>query len=69
MTRRGCTVQSCRIAIPPGVPGWEIALSLVLTSLFTLGSVWVSAKIFRLGILSQGQTPSIPKLIAWVFSK
>ncbi len=62
-------IMFLRIAIPPGVPGWEIALSLVLTTLFTLGSVWVSAKIFRLGILSQGQTPSIPKLIAWVFSK
>ena len=62
-------IMFLRIAIPPSVPGWEIALSLVLTTLFTLGSVWVSAKIFRLGILSQGQTPSIPKLIAWVFSK
>jgi hypothetical protein len=41
----------------------------VLTTLFMLGCVWASAKIFRLGILSQGQTPSIPKLVAWVFSK
>jgi len=31
--------------------------------------VWASAKIFRIGILSQGQAPSIPKMIRWVFSK
>ncbi len=58
-----------RIAIPPGPAWWEVALGLVLTTLFMLGCVWASAKIFRLGILSQGQTPSIPRLIAWVFSK
>jgi len=62
-------IMFLRIAIPPGVPAWEIALGLVLTTLFMLGCVWASAKIFRLGILSQGQTPSIPKLVAWVFSK
>lgn len=58
-----------RIAIPPGPAWWEIVLGVVLTTAFMLGCVWASAKIFRIGILSQGQTPSIPKLIGWVFSK
>ena len=62
-------IMFLRIAIPPGPAWWEIALGLVLTSLFTLGCVWASAKVFRIGILSQGQAPSLPKLIAWVFSK
>lgn len=58
-----------RIAIPPGPAWWEVALGLVLTVAFMLGCVWASAKIFRIGILSQGQAPSIPKMIRWVFSK
>ena len=51
-----------RISVPPGPPWWEIALSVVLTVLFMLGCVWASAKIFRIGILSQGQTPSFARL-------
>jgi len=58
-----------RIAIPPGPAWWEVALGLGLTVAFMLGCVWASAKIFRIGILSQGQAPSIPKMIRWVFSK
>jgi ABC-type Na+ efflux pump permease subunit len=58
-----------RLAIPPGPAWWEIALGVVLTTAFMLGCVWASAKIFRIGILSQGQAPSIPKMVKWVFSK
>lgn len=58
-----------RIAVPPGPAWWEVALGVVLTTAFMLGCVWASAKIFRIGILSQGQAPSIPRMIRWVFSK
>ena len=58
-----------RIAVPPGPPWWEVALGVVLTILFMLGCVWASAKIFRIGLLSQGQTPSFARLISWVFSR
>jgi len=58
-----------RIAIPPGPPWWEILLGVVLTTLFMLACVWASAKIFRVGILSQGQTPSFRRLISWVISR
>jgi len=58
-----------RIGIPPGPPWWEIALSVVLTSLFALACVAAAGKVFRIGILSQGQAPSVAKLIRWVFSK
>ncbi len=58
-----------RIGIPPGPAWWEVALGVGLTVAFMLGCVWASAKIFRIGILSQGQAPSIPKMIRWVFSK
>lgn len=58
-----------RIAIPPGPPWWEIVLAVVLTTGFMLACVWASAKIFRIGILSQGQTPSFRKLISWIVSR
>lgn len=58
-----------RIAIPPGPPWWEIALAVVLTTGFMLACVWASAKIFRIGILSQGQTPSFKRLISWIVSR
>ncbi len=58
-----------RIAIPPGPPGWEIALGVVLTTLFMIACVWAGAKIFRIGILAQGQAPNFGKLLAWILSK
>ena len=58
-----------RLAVPPGPAWWEVALGVALTLAFMLGCVWAGAKIFRIGILSQGQAPSLPKLIRWVFSK
>lgn len=58
-----------RIAMPPGPALWEVVLATVLTLLFALGCVWAAGKIFRIGILSQGQAPSLPKLIGWVLTK
>ncbi len=58
-----------RISIPPGPPLWEVALSVVLTTGFMLGCVWASGKIFRIGILSQGQTPTLPRLLTWLWSR
>jgi len=58
-----------RLAIPPGPAPWEIALGVVLTLLFTLGCVWAGARIFRIGILAQGQAPSFRRLLGWVFAR
>jgi len=62
-------VMFLRIAMPPGAEWWEIALSSLLMVLFTLGCVLASSKIFRIGILAQGQTPSYRKLLGWLVSK
>ncbi len=56
-----------RMAIPPGPALWEVALGLILCISFTLLCVWAGGKIFRIGILAQGQTPSIKVLIRWIF--
>jgi ABC-type Na+ efflux pump permease subunit len=58
-----------RLAIPPGPAAWEVALSVVLTAGFTLFCVWAAGKIFRIGILAQGQAPSFRRLAQWVFSR
>jgi hypothetical protein len=58
-----------RLAIPPGPAAWEVALSAVLTTGFTLLCVAGAGKVFRIGILAQGQTPSLRKLAQWLFSR
>lgn len=58
-----------RIAMRPGPEAWEIALAVVLSSGFAMLCVWAAGKIFRVGILSQGQAPSVAKLVGWVLSK
>ena len=57
-----------RIAIPPGPQVWEIVLGFVLTLAFAICCVWAGGKIFRIGILAQGQPATARKLIEWIFS-
>ncbi|MHC4938660.1 MAG: ABC transporter permease [Planctomycetota bacterium] len=58
-----------RVGVPPGPPAWELALGVLGAAAFTLFCVWAAGKVFRIGVLSQGQTPSIRKLVGWVFSR
>ena len=58
-----------RIAIPPGPALWEIILGVALTLGFTLVCIWAAGKVFRIGILAQGQAPSFRKLFTWILSK
>lgn len=62
-------IMTIRMGLPPGPPTWQIVVSVFLTIGFTIVCVAAAAKIFRIGILSQGQTPTIPKLIKWLFTK
>lgn len=47
-------------------PWWQIALSIVLMIGTILGSVWIVAKIYRVGVLMYGKRPTIPELIKWL---
>ena len=58
-----------RMVAPPGPPAWEVAAALVLCLAATVGMVWAGAKIFRVGMLSQGQAPSLRRVLGWVLSK
>jgi len=45
---------------------WEIALSIVLTSASIYVVVWVSSRIYRVGVLMYGKRPTLPELLRWL---
>jgi ABC-2 type transport system permease protein len=47
-------------------PLWQIALSVGLMVLGILAVLWVSARVYRVGILMYGKKPTFPELIKWV---
>jgi ABC-2 type transport system permease protein len=47
-------------------PFWQIALSIVLLGLTAAGVAYVSARIYRVGILMYGKRPSVIELLRWV---
>jgi len=58
-----------RLVTQPGPPPIEIGFALLDCIVTTLVLVWASGKIFRIGVLSQGQTPTFRNLIGWLLSK
>jgi ABC-2 type transport system permease protein len=55
--------------IPYGVPNWQIALSLLLLLLGFLGTTWLAARIYRVGILMYGKKVNFKELGKWLFYK
>jgi len=47
-------------------PWWQIVLSIFLLVLGILAVLWVSARIYRVGILMYGKKPTFPELLKWV---
>lgn len=52
--------------IPFGVTWWELTLSITLLILSIAGTVWVAAKIYRVGILMYGKKPGYKELYKWL---
>ncbi len=52
--------------IATDVPIWQLALSVVLLILTFFGTLWVAAKIYRVGILMYGKKPNFKDLIKWI---
>lgn len=55
--------------IPFGVPAWEIALSIALLALTFAGIAYISAKIYRIGILMFGKKSTFRDLYNWFRQK
>ena len=45
---------------------WEVILSLVLTSASIIGIVWVTSRIYRIGVLMYGKRPNLPEILRWL---
>jgi len=54
-----------RISIRPPQP-WEIWLSFALMSLSIFAILWVSSRIYRVGILMYGKKPNLPEILRWL---
>ncbi len=54
-----------RMSLVP-VPWWELAASLGGVALACALSIWVSARIYRVGLLMYGKRPSFPELLRWI---
>lgn len=55
--------------IPFGVPGWELALSIVLLVGTFAACAWLSAKIYKIGILMFGKKTTFKDLWKWLKQK
>ena len=56
-----------RLAAPnSAVPAWEIALSLAILALSSWLALIAAARVFRVGLLMYGKTPSLPEILRWV---
>jgi ABC-2 type transport system permease protein len=47
-------------------PAWHVALSIAVSIATICAFFWVTAKIFRVGILSYGKRPTLPELWRWL---
>ncbi|MCC7028714.1 MAG: ABC transporter permease [Chitinophagaceae bacterium] len=52
--------------IPYGVPAWQLILSMVLLVAGFIFMTWLSAKIYRTGILLYGKKPTWKEVFKWI---
>ena len=55
-----------RLSAPSSiVPAWQVAASLVLLAGAAALALLVAARIFRIGLLMYGKTPTLPEILRW----
>ena len=54
------------VRVPFDVPMWQLGLSLGLLALTIVGTIWLSAKIYRVGILMYGKKPTVKEIVKWI---
>lgn len=58
-------LMDLRISISMPQP-WEIALSIVLILITIYAVLWISSRIYRVGILMYGKKPNLPEILRWL---
>jgi ABC-2 type transport system permease protein len=58
-------LMDLRISISMPQP-WEIALSIALILVTIYAVLWVSSRIYRVGILMYGKKPNLPEILRWL---
>jgi ABC-2 type transport system permease protein len=59
-------VAMMRIAVPPALPWWHLALAALSSTIAMLILVWIAGRVFRAGFLLVGRPASLKELIAWI---
>ena len=54
-----------RLATPMSIPSWQPWVGLLGVLACAIGVVWISGRIFRVGILMQGKPPRLVDLVRW----
>lgn len=63
-------IMMARLPFGPAiVPWWQLALSMLILILGFIGTIWLSAKIYRTGILLYGKKVTLKELAKWAFRK
>lgn len=57
------------VRLPFGIPTIQIVASMVFMILGFIFTVWLAARIYRIGILTYGKKPSYKELAKWLFRK
>jgi ABC-type Na+ efflux pump permease subunit len=59
-------VMMARLSVPPGIPSWQPVIAMIGVLLTTLLLVWCAGRIFRVGILMQGQGARPLEMLKWI---
>ena len=63
------TAMMLRLTAPNSyVPAWQIALSLALLAISAWLALRGAARVFRIGLLMYGKTPTLPEILRWARS-
>jgi ABC-2 type transport system permease protein len=59
-------IMLVRLAMTPGPPLWQVALSVAIMLATAWLFVWAAGRIFRVGLLMQGKSPTLAEMIRWI---
>ncbi len=45
---------------------WEVGLSLVMLCASICGIIWITSRIYRIGVLMYGKRPNLPEILRWL---